>query len=163
MAAHVAYQHHERMDGNGYPRQLPARQILDFARIAAIADTFDAIISDRPYRKGYSLEEGVIVLRKLAGTYFDPEIVDVLASHVAIYPVGSLLSLNTGHIAVVTSTTRHHASQPVISVICDTNRQFIPPFSIDLSCTPDVRIARKLNNEEADDIRSRIQATQPSG
>ncbi|MEQ8176418.1 MAG: HD domain-containing phosphohydrolase, partial [Syntrophomonadaceae bacterium] len=64
MSAHIAYQHHERISGTGYPRQLEGRQIIEFAKIVAVADTFDALISDRPYRKGYSSAEAVTVLNK---------------------------------------------------------------------------------------------------
>ncbi|MGE5405738.1 MAG: HD-GYP domain-containing protein [Candidatus Saccharibacteria bacterium] len=159
LSAHVAYQHHEHVDGSGYPREITDNHILEFGKIAAIADTFDAIISDRPYRKGYSTTEGVLVLRKLAGTYFDPNIVEAFVANVALYPAGCLVSLNTGHIAVVTSITKSHPNSPVILVICDPSGNFIkPPYEIDLRKTNEVKISKRLSTEETDAVRNRITA-----
>ena len=64
--AHIAYQHHERVDGKGYPRNLTADKILEFAKVAAVADTFDALVSDRPYRKGMVPHEAYEVMMALA-------------------------------------------------------------------------------------------------
>jgi len=69
--------HHERFDGNGYPEGLKGKDIPLFARIIAIADTLDAIASDRPYRKGAPFEVALEEIKKGKGTQFDPEIVDV--------------------------------------------------------------------------------------
>lgn len=69
--------HHERYDGNGYPRGLKGDEIPLLSRILAVADAFDAMTSDRSYRKAYSIEKAVAELDKNAGTQFDPEIVDI--------------------------------------------------------------------------------------
>lgn len=157
LSAHVAYQHHEHVDGSGYPREISEHHILEFGKIAAIADTFDAIISDRPYRKGYSTTEGVLILRKLSGSYFDPNIVEAFVANVALYPAGCLVSLNTGHIAVVTSITKSHPNSPTILVICDPSGKFItPPFEIDLKNSNEVRITKRLTTEETEAVRARI-------
>lgn len=92
---HIAFQHHERMDGQGYPRGLQGGQILDYARIVSIVDTFDALISDRPHRTGRTTTDALTVIRKLAGTCFDPEIIEAFAANVALYPMNSLVRLNT--------------------------------------------------------------------
>lgn len=155
-AAHIAYQHHERVDGTGYPRQLRDSQIVDYAKIVAVVDTFDAITSDRPHRHGYSTTDAVIVLKKLSNSYFDPEMVEAFTSNVALFPIGSLLSLNTGHIAVVTSVDRINSTQPVISVICDQKGDLVKPVEIDLRKTKEVSIVKRLNNQETDAIRVKI-------
>ncbi len=67
--------HHERLDGTGYPEGLKGEEIPLSARIIAVADTFDAMTSDRIYRKGYKREEALKEIVKLAGTYFDPDVV----------------------------------------------------------------------------------------
>ncbi len=67
--------HHERWDGSGYPQGLRGEQIPLLARIFAVADAFDALISDRPYRKGIFLKTALAYLKEHAGTLFDPEIV----------------------------------------------------------------------------------------
>ncbi|MFQ5454402.1 MAG: HD-GYP domain-containing protein, partial [Candidatus Zixiibacteriota bacterium] len=70
--------HHESYDGTGYPKGLKGEEIPIEGRLLAVADTFDAIMSDRPYRKGNNLETAVSELIKYKGIQFDPKIVDVL-------------------------------------------------------------------------------------
>ena len=72
--------HHERFDGSGYPDGLRAREIPRVARIVSVCDAFDALVNDRPYRMRCSTEEALAVLRAGAGTQWDPETVDLLAS-----------------------------------------------------------------------------------
>jgi putative nucleotidyltransferase with HDIG domain len=76
-AAEIVYSHQERFDGTGYPRQLKKDEIPVGARIFALADTMDAITSDRPYRQGRSFEAAREEIARCAGTQFDPEIVEV--------------------------------------------------------------------------------------
>jgi len=76
-AAEIILMHHERFDGGGYPRGLKGEQILPSARIFAIADTLDAITSDRPYRRAASFESALDTIRRLSGTQFDPHVVSV--------------------------------------------------------------------------------------
>ncbi|MEN6350385.1 MAG: HD-GYP domain-containing protein [Syntrophomonas sp.] len=154
---HIAYQHHEKVDGTGYPRQLERKTILDYALITAVADTFDAVTADRPFRKGYTTTDALIILKKLVNTYFDPEIVAAFSSNIAMYPVGSLISLNTGHIAVVTSATKLNATRPQVYVVSDNKYNLIyPPFDIDLQKTNDVGIVKRLNDEEVDKVRCQL-------
>jgi putative nucleotidyltransferase with HDIG domain len=75
-AATIVYQHQERWDGRGYPQALKGEQIVIGARIFCIADTMDAICSDRPYRKGSPLETAIAEIGRLGGTQFDPTLVD---------------------------------------------------------------------------------------
>lgn len=81
MAARIALSHHERFDGNGYPRALAGEEIPIEARIVAVADVLDALLSDRPYRPALSVEEATTVIEAGRGTQFDPEVVDVLLAH----------------------------------------------------------------------------------
>ncbi len=75
-AEKIALYHHERWDGTGYPKGLKGEKIPLFARITAIADVFDALTTDRPYRKALSIEEAFEIIKKQRGTHFDPLIVD---------------------------------------------------------------------------------------
>jgi HD-GYP domain-containing protein (c-di-GMP phosphodiesterase class II) len=68
--------HHEKFDGTGYPHGLKGREIPEEARLLAVVDTFDAIISDRPYRKGRSVAVALAEIQAFSGTQFDPTIVD---------------------------------------------------------------------------------------
>jgi putative nucleotidyltransferase with HDIG domain len=79
-AAQVVLYHHERFDGKGYPCRLAGEAIPLEARIFSIADTIDAMTSDRPYRKGRSFEEAFAEVERCAGTQFDPALVEVALS-----------------------------------------------------------------------------------
>jgi putative nucleotidyltransferase with HDIG domain len=79
-AAEIVYAHQEQFDGGGYPRGLKGEEIPLGARIFAIADTLDAMTSDRPYRKGTSFEKARDEILRCAGTQFDPQIVEVFLS-----------------------------------------------------------------------------------
>jgi putative two-component system response regulator len=76
VAAEIAYTHHEKFDGSGYPRGLKSENIPLFGRIVAVADVFDALTSQRPYKKAWSLEEAIHLLREGSGNHFDPACVD---------------------------------------------------------------------------------------
>jgi len=76
-AAEIILMHHERYDGGGYPRGLKGEEILPGARIFAVADTLDAITSDRPYRRASSFESARETIRRLSGSQFDPQVLNV--------------------------------------------------------------------------------------
>ena len=77
MAREIALNHHEKWDGSGYPRGIGGAEIPVEARIIAIADVFDALTSERPYKKAWSVEEAVQLLREQSGRHFDPELVEL--------------------------------------------------------------------------------------
>ena len=81
MAASIALTHHERYDGGGYPHGLVGEEIPLEGRIAAVADVFDALLSDRSYRPAMSVDEAVEIMKKGRGTHFDPRIADLLLDH----------------------------------------------------------------------------------
>lgn len=81
LAATIALTHHERWDGGGYPQGLAGERIPIEGRITAVADVFDALLSDRCYRPAMSVEEAVTVMEEGRGTHFDPRIVDALLDH----------------------------------------------------------------------------------
>lgn len=81
-AAIIAHQHHERWDGTGYPQQLKGDDIHIFGRIVALADTFDALIHERPYREAWTVDQAVDYIFDNRGTAFDPELVDIFKEHV---------------------------------------------------------------------------------
>lgn len=74
--------HHERYDGTGYPKGLKGREIPQEARIITVADSFDAMVSERPYKKGYSTTSALVELRKHAGSQFDPEVVESFCRYI---------------------------------------------------------------------------------
>jgi putative two-component system response regulator len=80
VAAEIAHTHHEKFDGSGYPRGLKGSEIPLFGRIVAVADVFDALTSERPYKKAWSIEQASQMLRDGSGKHFDPECVDAFLS-----------------------------------------------------------------------------------
>ena len=78
LASQIALRHHERWDGTGYPDRLRGTQIPLAARIAAVGDVFDALISVRPYKRAWTVDEARKVIQKSSGTHFDPMIVEAL-------------------------------------------------------------------------------------
>lgn len=81
-AALIAYQHHEKWDGSGYPRGLKGEDIHIFGRITAVADVFDALSHDRIYKKAWSVEETLAFIQKESGKAFEPKIVDLLCENI---------------------------------------------------------------------------------
>ncbi|NLU49682.1 MAG: HD-GYP domain-containing protein [Syntrophomonadaceae bacterium] len=149
LSSHVAFQHHERWDGSGYPRGLAGADIIEYARIVAAADVFDALISDRPYRKGYSIDNVVTILRKLSNVYFDPDILATFMANIAIYPVGSLVKLSNNQVAVVLSTSRNNPCRPLVVAVIDGDGRFInPAVKIDLSQERQICILRTFSEKE---------------
>ena len=81
IAATIALTHHERYDGGGYPQGLVGEEIPLEGRITAVADVFDALLSDRCYRPALSVDEAVTAIREGRGIHFDPQVVDALLDH----------------------------------------------------------------------------------
>ena len=113
----VALQHHEKMDGKGYPDNIKSKSINRFARIVAIADVYDALTSDRPYRKAMSPNDAVEYILAHGDTQFDYEMVKAFFKAVVPYPPGTLVKLNTGDIGVVTAVFPNFGLRPEIKII----------------------------------------------
>ena len=82
LGATIALTHHEKWDGSGYPHQLVGNAIPLDGQVAAVADVFDALTSDRPYRQAFSIEQAVEILRGERGRHFDPRLVDLFIENV---------------------------------------------------------------------------------
>ncbi len=123
VSSHVAYQHHENYDGKGYGRGLSHEDIHKYARIAAIADLYDAITSDRPYRKAYLPHEAYELILGSMGTKLDPQLTGVFLENIALYPVGSIVQLDTGEIGVVINVLPKLQARPVVRVIANSDGQ----------------------------------------
>lgn len=106
--------HHERFDGSGYPYGLSGTDIPEFARILAIADVYDALTSNRPYRRPNLPSEAIEYIMGGMGTFFDEEYVRVFLRKVAPYPVGTCVRLSNGIVGVVVN---NHESQPLRPVV----------------------------------------------
>ena len=109
--------HHEHYDGTGYPNGLSGEDIILFSRIISIADVYDALTSNRPYRKGSSVLEAIEYIMANSGTLFDPQLVKIFTSRVYPYPVGASVALSNGETAVVVSNNRELCLRPNLKII----------------------------------------------
>lgn len=142
ISAHCAYQHHERFDGSGYPRNIKDDKIHQFAQIVALADVYDALTSDASYRKAMPVYEAVAIICRAAGSYFNPEIVDKFVANIAPYPIGSVVRLNNNQVGVVVDITPNYRTKPVVRIIADEHRQQMNKLvEIDLAKNPRLYIA----------------------
>jgi putative nucleotidyltransferase with HDIG domain len=133
-ALHITRQHHERMDGSGYPDKLPGDQIDFYARMAAIVDVYDAISSERCYHKGMPPSEALRKLFEWSKFHFDMDLVKRFVHCIGIYPAGSLVMLESGRLAVVTEQNEAQLLKPKVRVIYDTRRmEYVRPLELDLS------------------------------
>ena len=155
--AHIAYQHHERVDGTGYPRNLTADKILEFAKVAAVADTFDALVSDRPYRKGMVPHEAYEVMMALADSYVDRDILHLFLTHVAIYPVGSVVQLDNGQHGVVTKVLPRLQTRPQVRLLTDQQGNLLSEQTeIDLTQHLTLMISRVLKEKEVFELGKKV-------
>lgn len=128
----IALNHHERLDGTGYPRKLKGRQINEFSRIVAVADVYDALSTNRCYRRKWPTNKIVDFLVQHSGTQFDPEILGSLIKKIAIYPNGSEVKLSDGTYALVFAQNPSAPQRPIVKVIKDSNGLSIEPYFIDM-------------------------------
>lgn len=126
--------HHEKVDGSGYPDRLHGSSISIIARMTAICDVYDAITSDRPYKRGWDPAESMRRMAEWTKDHFDQQIFHAFVKSIGIYPVGSLVRLTSGRIGVVNSQFSTSLTTPTVKVFfCTTSGQRIPPETIYLS------------------------------
>ncbi|MCC7372684.1 MAG: HD-GYP domain-containing protein [Chloroflexi bacterium] len=167
LPAHVAYQHHEKQDGSGYPRQLvgnnrilrleadrlrPTR-ILLIAEIAAVADVFCALASARPYKPAFPLDRVAVMLRQIAGSHLNHDVVSALLSTVPMYAIGHWIEVVTGPYrgwrGVVTGVDAATLHLPQIRLHLDARRNAVHvPVEADLRQHADWKIVCLPPGEE---------------
>jgi len=156
LSAHIAFQHHERWDGQGYPRQLSGEEIHEYARIVAVADVYDALVADRPYRPAYSVTQAISILKRMTGLFFDPQCVKAFLNNIAIYPLGSLLELNTGELCIVIDINRKSPAQPVVRMLYDRNWKLLTPYELDLSKNPSYLVKNVLSERQIRELKKNV-------
>ncbi|MDX8360850.1 HD-GYP domain-containing protein [Cytobacillus sp. IB215316] len=133
VAAHCAYQHHERLDGSGYPRGIKGNEIHYLARLIAVADVFDAVASNRVYRKAMLPHEGLEILYSGSGTQFEKNIVEAFRKAVAIYPDGLGVVLSDGRKGIVAKQNPNSSDRPIIRILEEKGQILTYPYDINLS------------------------------
>lgn len=133
-ALDVAGQHHERYDGTGYPHGLKEDEISLYGQMAAIVDVYDAITSDRCYHKGMEVADALRKLFEWGKYHFNNELVHTYIRTVGIYPVGSLVKMESGLLGVVAKSNPGSLMVPVVRIVYDAKRdRRLEPYDVDLS------------------------------
>lgn len=126
-------QHHEKMDGSGYPYGLKGSQIHQFAKIITVADVYDALTSNRTYKKAHLPSEAFEYIVGNGGQHFDYSIVDTFARSISIYPVGSIVKLSTGEEGVIVKSSAHYHHRPTVRILRSADGiDMYSPYEIDL-------------------------------
>jgi len=139
----VCLHHHERIDGTGYPHKLAGDAISQVARMGAICDVYDAITSNRPYKKGWDPAESVARMASWQG-HFDAALFKLFVKSLGIYPVGSLVRLQSGRLAVVVEQNPTALTAPAVKVFFSTRSNL--PISVqrlDLAGSDDRIVGRE--------------------
>jgi putative nucleotidyltransferase with HDIG domain len=149
-ALEVCLHHHEKMDGSGYPHGLRGDQITLLAKMGAVCDVYDAITSDRPYKNGWDPAESIRKMAEWRGTHFDDVVFQAFVKSVGIYPIGSLVRMQSGRLAVVCEQNPESLVSPKVKVFFSTRSQLhIPPEMLNLAnpaCAD--RIAARESNAQ---------------
>lgn len=129
----VVLHHHEKVNGMGYPNKLKADEISLFAKMGAVCDVYDAVTSNRPYKDGW--EPGVSLHRMAQWSeHFDDSVFKAFVKSVGIYPIGSMVKLKSGRLAVVIDQSPKSLLTPVLKVFFSTkSNSHIPVEVLDLS------------------------------
>ena len=134
MMLDVVLHHHEKIDGTGYPKGLKGEEISLFAKMGAVCDVYDAITSNRPYKAGWPPSESLRKMAEWAKGHFDQRVFQAFVKSLGIYPIGSLVRLESGRLGLVIDQSEKSLLAPCVKVFYSTHSQArILPEIIDLS------------------------------
>jgi putative nucleotidyltransferase with HDIG domain len=133
LAAIVAFEHHLRMDGTGYPRSAPRGSLNLATQMCGIADIYDAMRSQRGYQEAFPTDRIMAVLQQNDGSRFDQHLVRRFSQLLGIYPPGNVVRLDTGMLAVVLRTHAPDPARPAVRVVVDAEgHRLVKPFDLAL-------------------------------
>ncbi len=131
-AVDVAYCHHERLDGSGYPRGITAERIPYYAKIIGIIDSYDSMISDKAYSKGMTTLDACRYIYQCKDTLYDKTLLGHFIHFIGIYAPGSLVEMNTGEVGIIIETNNEDGIKPRILLILGADKQARNKRIIDL-------------------------------
>lgn len=126
----VAYEHHERRNGEGYPKGLKGKEICEYAKIIGLVDTFDAMIHNRPHRKALAQHFSVKELVGTKNSLFSPRIIKVFLDEMGIFPIGSYVKLNNMEIGKVVAISNTHPLRPTVKLMFDSHGDKMPEETV---------------------------------
>lgn len=142
LVAHCAYQHHERLNGSGYPRGLTGDETHQFGKILAVVDVYDAMVMHRPYRLGFPPAEVMEYLFSRAATEFDLDLVSLFSQKVAMYPLGTTVVLSDRTNGLVVRIHDNVPSRPVVLIVKGPDGEPVEPREVDLCQQLNLTITR---------------------
>ena len=128
----VILEHHERVDGSGYPFGKVGREISDFSKIVSACDVYDALTGDRVYRKAFSHKEAYEHMLAGSGSLFDEDVISMFKDYFYIYPIGIKVRLSNGCEGFIIRNNKGFPDKPIIRIFTDENGQTTPPYEINL-------------------------------
>lgn len=140
-----AYQHHERLDGSGYPQGLQSENIHLYAKIIGIADVYDAVTSDRVYKKGVMPNEALEILYTGADTLYDSQMVSLFRKVVVLYPNGTVVNTSDNREGIVVLQNAGLGDRPVIRIVKENEKEIKYPYLLDLKEENNVLIKNYKN------------------
>ena len=130
----ITRHHHERMDGSGYPDKLPGKEISTLARMSSIVDVYDAITADRCYHKGMAATDALRKLFEWSKFHFDPALVQSFMRCVGIYPVGTLVRMESGKLGVVIEQDPDNLLTPTVKIFFSLkSNSYVEPYLLNLA------------------------------
>lgn len=154
-------QHHEQVNGAGYPMGLKNKEISEYARIITVADIYEALTHSRMYRKNPSFE-AIKEMLSLADSFCDGRILKLLINLIGVYPIGSYIELNTDKIAKVIMPNDDYPLRPVVYIFFDmAAKKLEQPYLLNLTTEPNLYIKRRLSDTEAADILKKQNIVSP--
>lgn len=122
--------HHERMDGSGYPRGIEGASIPLLARIAGLVDTYDAMITPRPYAQARTSHEATQELLDCKGFQFQESLVEQFVQAIGLFPTGTIVELNTGEVAIVVSQNATRRLKPEVILVLNADKERYEPTRV---------------------------------
>ena len=145
----AALQHHERMNGTGYPRNLSGDKISLYSKIIALTCSYESMVTQRAYREGMNANMALLELIKSSRILYDEGVIRVLIFCISLYPLGSLVRLSTNAVAKVTKANPGNPRFPLVRILFDEKGNKVSDYMIvQTSAEKGITIQKSLAKEE---------------
>ncbi|WP_020614248.1 HD-GYP domain-containing protein [Sediminispirochaeta bajacaliforniensis] len=150
-------EHHEYIDGTGYPRKLRGDQISLYGKIIGVASSYAAAVSKRPFREGRDGHSGIMDLVKEMGRRYDDTILRALVLTLSVYPVGTYVLLTNKVKALVVKTDQKRPKEPTVRLLVNENNTLYPEQPVvQIREDNEVKIARPLSRSEIEELKKQL-------